>query len=152
MATRKVPKSALWLTIAGALPFLVFSALSFFSSRIIGINIYDVLTTYAAIILAFVGGIQWGFACHSENENNESILSRALLAISITPAIIGWASLFADDPFRILILSVAFLGVLVVDVSMSNRGLTPLWWISLRAPVSGVVVVSLIAASFSAVF
>jgi hypothetical protein len=144
-----VPKPALWLTAAGAVPFVCLAIAAFAADTVAGVDVRSALAGYGAVILSFLGGVQWGFASARVGTPEAEPVSARRLTISIVPPLIGWAALLLADPFRLMLLAVAFLAVLMTDMAQAGRGETPPWWPSLRMPVSGVVIAALVAASFA---
>ena len=49
------------------------------------------LMAYGATVLAFLGGVHWGFAL-DEGSNQTSQALRARLVLGVVPSLIGWAA------------------------------------------------------------
>jgi hypothetical protein len=146
-----VPRSALWLGLAGLLPFLwgvgtIWSdALRAITMDTVGPRFVApfVLLSYGQIILAFMSGVIWGFAARAEGE------AQALgFALSVIPAL--WAFFFVGGgPVSAAIFLIAgFLGVLLIDAVFWRNGLAPRWWMALRIPLTAVVCACLAVVAF----
>ncbi len=97
------------------------------------------LQAYGAVILAFMSGVLWGFAART---------SAAWAYVgSVVPALYSFFFVLTHpwslpgDPLAHLI--VGFVGILVLDAVYQARGFAPHWWLTLRLPVSFVVVLCL---------
>lgn len=146
-----VPRSALWLGLAGLLPFLWGVAtihvdpLYGFGQRNLGGRFVApfVLLNYGQVILAFMSGVIWGFAARADGE------VRALgFGLSVVPAL--WAFFFVGGgPVSAAIYLIAgFVGVLMIDGFFWKSGLAPAWWMALRIPLTAVVCLCLAAVAF----
>ena len=99
---------------------------------------------YGAVILSFLGGIQWGFATvYSHSANQNWALLRRLLT-SVLPALVAWVGLLAPQETSFLILSGAFLFVLIGDIRAARSDEAPAWYPLLRWPLTLIVIVSLL--------
>ena len=109
----------------------------------------DALATYGAIILSFLGGIQWGFAtghAYAAREN-DALLRR--LSVSVLPSLVAWTALLAPREPGLVILAGAFLLVLLVDIRAAGSNRAPAWYPSLRWPLTLLVVASLLVATLA---
>ncbi|MGB0660603.1 MAG: DUF3429 domain-containing protein [Mangrovicoccus sp.] len=131
----KIPKSALYLGLAGVLPFIWGVAtellpplydlgLGTLGPRFVG---QYVQVAYGTVILAFMSGVLWGFATRTEGQ-----AAAAGYGLSTLPAL--WAFFFvgggADRAAGFLI--AGYLGLLGLDYLFWRYGLTPEWWMQLR--------------------
>ena len=65
-----VRRLAWFLAVAGAVPFLVATAALFVSdASSVRVPAIAALVTYSAVILSFLGGIEWGLAIRDEAGN-----------------------------------------------------------------------------------
>ena len=134
-----VPRPALWLGLAGLLPFL-WGALTVhipllgavLGPRFIGA---DLLTGYGIVILAFMSGVIWGFATRADGTP-----AATLYALSVLPAL--WA--FFLGPVSLWALALGFVALLGIDAWAARNGLAPQWWMSLRLLLTGVVTACLV--------
>lgn len=134
-----VPRPALWLGLAGLLPFL-WGALTVrvallgavLGPRLLGT---ELLTGYGIVILAFMSGVIWGFATRADGTQ-----ATTLYALSVVPAL--WA--FFLGPLSLWALALGFVTLLGIDAYAARNGLAPQWWMSLRLLLTGIVTACLI--------
>lgn len=142
----RVPRTALWLGLAGLLPFLwgvatrVSPDLQDWTMALAGPRFVApyILLYYGTIILSFMSGVLWGFASRAEGE-----AANLGYGLSVLPAI--WAFLFTGiGPVATAWALIAgFLGVLGIDWVFWKNRLAPAWWMALRIPLTAVVVICL---------
>lgn len=146
-----IPRSALILGLAGLLPFLWSVAtelspalaefgLSWMGPRFLGPYVG---LAYGTVILSFMSGALWGFATRAE------VNPWVFYALSVIPAL--WAFFFVGGgPVSAAIyLAAGFVGLLGLDWFFGQHGLTPPWWLPLRAGLTGVVVACLLVTAFA---
>ncbi len=125
-----IPTIPLLLGLGGLIPFW---ALAFSRATGIGFGyppgaISFALATYAATILAFLGGIRWGLAMRGPDQGNAGFD----YGIAVVPQLIGWAGLAVPDPWRFFLLGVVILALGPLDRNLVARGLAPSWFGRLR--------------------
>lgn len=137
------------LTYLGAIPFafaLAVAAYGHFELQtVFGHEIvfarfksYMVAHTYGAVIVAFLGGIQWGLTIQQPNHKPYYLVSNVL-------ALMAWLSLFAFASFTgIATLFMAFILALLVDRHAHQAGLLPAWFWQLRVRISVLVITLLL--------
>lgn len=141
-----IPRPALWLGLAGLLPFLwdVANVLSpavaalglhWFGPRFVGPYVG---LAYGTVILAFMSGVLWGFAVRAKAN------AALFYTLSVLPAL--WAFFFVGGGAEqaTYFLAVGFVGLLGLDWFFATQGLTPPWWMALRVLLTTVVVASLL--------
>lgn len=140
MNLMSIPRAPLLLGLAGLLPFIAGAAVSTMPPFEPQENTYPLLTArdgerllehYGIIILCFMSGVLWGFATKSD---------RAWpYILSVLPAlwVLGNATGKPTDVFTALL--VGFIGVFGLDVIFHRSGLTPEWWLKLRAILTVIV-------------
>jgi hypothetical protein len=143
---RRTPPPALFLGLAGMLPFL-WSAATQLSPPLAGwagaylppmfIGAYVGLT-YGTLILAFMSGALWGFAARAEGR-----VAAPCYALSVIPAL--WAFFMVTDASTnsSIYLVVGFAGLLLIDATFAAWGLAPRWWMRLRLPLTALTVACL---------
>jgi hypothetical protein len=127
------PRIAILLTGAGALPFLAAAAM------ILGMVPGDgraLIMAYATVILAFMSGVFWGFA--SRAGRSWAYVLSVLPALHVFFFVTAHPWAVQGQPLAHLI--AGFLGLLILDLVYQAKGLAPRWWLSLRLPVTAVVV------------
>lgn len=136
------PAPALLLGYAGLSPFFGLVALA-------AAGLWDgaaaALLAYGAVILSFMGGCRWGFACAGLGRGP----SLVALTISVAPALLGWAALLGrnllGDAGAATVLAAGFLALYAADVLAARAADAPTWWPKLRAPLTAGAAGSLIA-------
>jgi len=147
---------AIALTAAGAVPFFVLAALVLLDPVTSPIDI-QVLISYGAVILSFLGAVHWGFAlrdtAHPVNGTPlpPAVLGaeRQLLVFGVVPAIIGWVALslvlyLSLPALGLFLLLVGFLVTIAAESVGYGRGVVALNYLFLRWCASAVVVVTLL--------
>ena len=130
-----IPIGPMLLGIAGVIPFAGAVAIVVFGPpRFVETATFSLLA-YGAVILSFLGGILWGsvLARGFTEIGNDQI---RLLVISVVPSLCGWVALLAGTNIGLPLMAVAFLFVLVVDLSSTRDGLLPPWYPRLRIPLT----------------
>ncbi len=146
-----IPRVPMILGLLGLLPFLwsvgteMSPALADFGLRWMGPRFLGpyVGLAYGTVILAFMSGALWGFATRAEANIG------LFYTLSVIPAL--WAFLFVGGgPVSAAIyLAAGFVGLLGIDWLFDQHGLTPPWWLPLRAGLTAVVVTCLAITAFA---
>lgn len=142
-----IPKSALWLGLAGLIPFLAAAAVIALRPSIamggfdVPLSGYGqmVMLAYGRVILAFMAGVLWGFAARGA-------AGFWAYAASVTPALWVFFTSFLPDPREALTLAIGFAALLALDWAFARAGLTPPWWMRLRMLLTAVVLACLATA------
>lgn len=150
----RIPASALFLGLAGLIPFLwgaassvgivtqYITALPAIAETYSGVPI---LLHYGTIILCFMAGVIWGFAA----KDGGAWMPFGLI-LSVLPALLMFFVFNMPPLTQILALIVGFVGLLAVDWLCLRKGLAPDWWMNLRLMLTSVVVFCLgIGAAFA---
>ncbi len=137
-----IPKAALMLGWLGVTPFAGFAMAIAAGWPLAATTGLRSLVFYGAVILSFMGGVQWGLALRPAADR-ANLSSR--LVISVLPAIVAWASVALLPMLAATsVLATAFALLLVHDIATVRRGLAPPWYTHLRAPLTAVVIVCLL--------
>lgn len=145
-----IPGLALTLMMVAVLPFVGLSIGLYFHSDN-GTILLDLLFSYAALVLSFLGGIHWGMAVmHAQKDHPHA--ARLMYVGSIFTVAVSWGILFVPDMNNRL-LSFAFLYAAAwgSDRLLLRYGIIPLWYYNLRSIATPIVVVSMYVAYFSIV-
>lgn len=139
----QVPRAALWLGLAGLVPFLwnaatvLSPAFADWGAAMLGPRFVGpyVGLAYGTVILSFMSGVLWGFAAQVEGR-----AAAVGYTMSVIPAL--WAFFFVGGgPVSAAIwLAAGFALVLMIDWTFWQRGLAPRWWMALRVPLTAVVI------------
>lgn len=143
----RIPLAALVLGIAGLIPFIALPAATLSRDRIdlpvwIGAHLtVPSLLLYAAVILSFMGGVQWGATMMKSPAGAYGLWRR--YGVSVLPALLAWGALFVGTRMGLALLAVGFVLLLIYDIWTVRRGETPGWYEGLRLGLTSVVVVSI---------
>jgi amino acid transporter len=100
------------------------------------------LIAYAAVMLAFAGGVHWGFELQSRQ--NVPFVQRARLGLGIVPALVGWIALLLPlvvaSWVSLIVLITAYIGTALVEHEAARRELLPPRYLWLRWSVTVVAV------------
>jgi hypothetical protein len=136
-----LPPLAILLGAAGIIPFAVFAILAVSSSPDRALAAAQALVGYGAVILAFLGGVHWGFTLA---EPGQGRAVRARLSLGVVPSLIGWVALLcvivALPVLSLAILIAGFVGVLVVETRAQKRDLLPAGYMAMRWVISVIVI------------
>ncbi len=143
-----VKRLAWFLAVAGAVPFVLATAALYASDASqVRVPAITALVTYSAVILSFLGGIEWGLAIRDEHGNESTRV--AALGLATVSSLAAWALLWLPNPtWQVGCALALFVGVWLADQWMAGRGLLPTWFVDLRTAVSALVAVILAAALF----
>ncbi len=149
-------RTARLLTLAGAIPFVVLAGMLFIgeSYDVSRRQSYDksqtalalqLLTTYAAVILSFLGGIQWGIGIGFSESAPRS--ATTLFYLSVVPSLLAWAMLFVSHPTSRIFVTIFLFGfVWAIDTLLNLQKLIPLWFYKLRSVITAMVIITLLIA------
>ena len=133
------------LGVAGVLPMAAAAVLAWTGSAREAAAALQAITTYAAVVLGFLGGIQWGtgVAVHAAAPQS----ARTLFLLSIVPALLAWGMLFIDSTgARLMVAMFLFAFVWLIDALLYLQQLIPAWFFRLRSVVTPLVLLCLLAA------
>ncbi len=152
---------AILLTLAGAIPFILLACVVMLDP-LGSQTAIEVLISYGAVILSFVGAVHWGFALRDSAAPVGGIplspavlgAERQLLIFGIVPAIIGWVALSAMLHFNapglsLFLLLVGFFIAIVVETIGRGRGVVAANYLALRWAVSIIVLLCLATVLFA---
>ena len=143
-AMQLMPKIALILSLAGALPFVAGAAVLWTGPAAYAPSALQALITYAAVILSFLGGIQWGIGVSVSETAPRS--AQSLFLLSVVPALLAWAMLFIDTSGARLLVAIFLFGfVWLIDALLHLQALIPDWFFRLRCLITPIVIGSLMA-------
>lgn len=132
------------LAFAGAVPFAVATVALTSTHSQVRVPAIAGMVTYAAVILSFLGGIEWGLALR-EDSLGASALSRerfraAALVVSVVPSLAGWGVLWLPSAHWQLGAALGlFIAVWATDLAFARQGLLPSWFVNLRTAVTALV-------------
>ncbi len=148
-----VPLPALLLGLGGLIPFVAISLLAGMAGAEWQGKALLALTAYAAVILAFLGGVHWGFALMSAASDG---VQRTRFVLGIVPSLVGWAGLLVLftglETMAVAIEAAGFMALTIVEGRASRQGLVPAGYMALRYVLSAVVIGCLVSVCLLRVF
>jgi hypothetical protein len=152
---------AILLSIGGLIPFIIIAAAILFDP-LASQTAIEVLISYGAVILSFIGAVHWGFALREVAHpiNGQPLppavlgTERQLLLFGIVPALIGWVALLAMIHFNapslsVFLLLVGFFLTVVAETIGKGRGVVAGNYLAMRWGVSIVVLITLLVVLFA---
>lgn len=140
---RPLPPMALILGLAGLIPFLGASLAATTLTGESASRALLALSAYAAVILAFLGGVHWGFAL------TDGAAIRARIGLGVVPSLIGWIGLLLTfvglEIVGLVVMVAGFIGLTIMEARATTRGLVPRGYMWLRWLLSTVVIVCLVS-------
>ena len=143
-----------WLLAAlGVLPFVAATVALLWPQSHIRIPAIAGMVTYAAVILSFLGGIEWGVALNDPyagaSRAEKERLRATALVMSTIPSLAGWGVLWLPSPQWQLGAALGLFAVVWAgDLVLARQGLLPAWFVDLRSAITVAVVVTLGAALY----
>ncbi len=138
---RTLPTLAVLLGAAGVIPFLLLGVGSVGAEQSHSLAAARGLVGYGAVILAFLGGVHWGFTL-GEPEQGRAVRARLLLGVA--PSLVGWAavlvSIVAEPALALIVLIAGFIATVVVESRAQKRDLMPGGYMAMRWVITIVVV------------
>jgi hypothetical protein len=140
---QRLPLLAAVLGAAGLLPFLGAGYVTLSTPEPRATQALAILIAYGAVILAFLGGVHWGFVLHPATGEpaGEGLAPSARaqsmrLVLGVVPSLLGWAALVTTLvlPLEVglAILLVGFLGTVGFEAQGQRRGLVRPGYMVLR--------------------
>ena len=125
-----------WLGLAGLLPQLAAVAVVFGGDASLHFSAIALGYAYAALILSFLGGLWWGVAASADRPPEWLWVAAVVPSLVALGSALPWAVGAPWPGPSLILLGLALIGALGVDLLLARRGLVPLWWMSLRLPLS----------------
>jgi Protein of unknown function (DUF3429) len=142
-----LPKPAAILGVAGLVPFVACAVQIAtgqpLGPRLIGPALYA-LTIYGAVVLSFLGGIQWGLAVGSADRSD----GWRRYGLSVVPSFIAWAGVWLGGRNGLITLAAGIVVWALYELWSTGLGEAPSWYGRLRAVLSAVAVAALGAAAY----
>lgn len=132
-SAHRIPDPARILGFAGLVPFWAAMVVAWGVPAWSGAALAAQLL-YGALILSFLGGVHWGDALMAPDWPR--------LGWSVTPCLIGWASLAFDPGPGAATQTLAFVACLIMDLRRVTSGHLPPWYGKLRLWLTGGVLVA----------
>ena len=149
---RRPPAFAFVLGFAGLIPFVAgaFGAVAW-TDALQSDRALAALVAYGAVILAFLGGVHWGFVLQPSAAEAEvaAARTRSRLVFGVAPSLVGFAALLMQmlglAALALALLLAGFVTVTAIEVSLDRRGRLPPGYMLLRWILS--IIVALLLAT-----
>lgn len=128
----------------GLLPFIIPDILLVYDESHAALWL-NILITYAAVILSFVGALHWAFAMTLPELSLRQ--KRWGFAWSIIPAMVAWVSLVVAGFDGLLIMAAFFVANFLQDYFVAKKAYLPYWYMRLRFHLSLVATSCLLIAA-----
>jgi hypothetical protein len=144
----RVPLPAAVVGVAGLVPFL-YGVMMILSEAgtwpTLGLLPSDpaggvlILERFGAAILGFMGGCLWGFAAAPDR-----VPTLAMLAASAVPAFLAFIAIRPNPALSCLWLAFGYVVLQGIDVTFQRTSVAPAYWLTLRLPLTAVVMACLL--------
>lgn len=143
---KRIPPAALLLALAGLIPFFWGVLLVLGLATGTDLNLPEMLSgdgrlvmvRYGGIILPFMSGVLWGFATRTSGA-----MTLPAYGLSVLPALWWFFMPGASAETALINLCIGFAALLLLDYFYASWRLAPSWWMSLRIPLTGAVLICL---------
>jgi hypothetical protein len=129
-----MPLLAILLSVLGLIPFIACGLAALGPDQVTADRMLSALIAYAAVVLAFAGGVQWGFELQSNQQ--DAFVQRARLGFGVLPLLVGWIALLlplvAASWVSLIVLIAAYIGTVLVEHRAAKRNLLPPRYLWLR--------------------
>jgi Protein of unknown function (DUF3429) len=129
-----MPLLAILLSVLGLIPFIACGLAALGPDQVTADRMMSALIAYAAVTLAFAGGVHWGFELQSAQQ--DTFVQRARLGFGVIPPLVGWIALLlplvAAPWMSLIVLIAAYVGAVLVEHQAAGRGLLPPRYLWLR--------------------
>ncbi len=147
MTETRLPVLAVVLSAAGLIPLLGCALIAVRADPVHGAVSALALISYGAVVLAFLGGVHWGFVLEGEEE--PTVAERRRLVLGVVPGLIGWAAeLMGNNAHPVIgigLLIFGFIGTAVMEQRGQRNGLVPHGYMVLRWILTGITALVLAA-------
>jgi Protein of unknown function (DUF3429) len=129
-----MPLLAILLGVLGLIPFIACGLAAVGPDPDTAARMMSALIAYAALTLAFAGGVHWGFELQSGQQ--DTFVQRARLGFGVIPLLVGWIAmlmpLVAAPWLSLIVLIAAYIGMVLVEHQAARRELVPPRYLWLR--------------------
>jgi Protein of unknown function (DUF3429) len=129
-----MPLLAILLSVLGLIPFIACGLAAIGPDQVTADRMLNALIAYAAVILAFAGGVHWGLELQSGQQ--DTFVQRTRLGFGVIPPLVGWIALLLPmvvvSWVSLIALIAAYIGALVVEHQAARRALLPSRYLLLR--------------------
>jgi hypothetical protein len=129
-----MPLLAILLSVLGLIPFIACGLAALGPDQVTADRMMSALIAYAAVTLAFAGGVHWGFELQSAQQDTS--VQRARLGFGVIPPLAGWIALLLPlvvAPWMsLIVLIAAYIGTVLMEHQAAARALIPPRYLWLR--------------------
>jgi hypothetical protein len=129
-----MPLLAILLSVLGLIPFIACGLAALGPDQVTASRMMSALIAYAAVTLAFAGGVHWGFELQSKQQ--DCFVQRARLGLGVIPLLVGWVALLlplvAASWLSLIVLIAAYIVTVLVEHRAARRELVPPRYLWLR--------------------
>ena len=129
-----MPLLAILLSVVGLVPFIVCGLAALGTDQVTAERTLNALIDYAAVTLAFAGGVHWGFELHAPPQ--DAFVQRARLGLALIAPLVAWLALLlplvAAPWVALIVLIAAYIGAVLVEQQAARRNLLPAGYLWLR--------------------
>lgn len=140
------PAPVLATGLGGLLPFVGLAALGMFVPGTLHLFWLTTLAQYGAVILAFVGALQWGYAVTGRASGAQAWVRYGW---SVLPALVGCLSLQLPLWAGLRVQAGALIVSVAVDRAFAARYVAPVWLMPVRYLLTAVAAGCLFVASYA---
>jgi amino acid transporter len=141
-----MPLLAILLSVLGLIPFIVCGLAALAPDPGTASRMLTALIAYAAVSLAFAGGVHWGFELQSRQQ--DPFVQRVRLGFGVLPPLVGWIALLLPlvvaSWVSLVVLIAAYIGMVLAEHEAARRELLPPRYLWLRWSLTIVAVAMMI--------
>lgn len=124
----------------GLIPFIVITLFLFFDDHHFTIW-QKFLISYSAVILSFVGALQWAFSMTLIDLSPKH--RKWMLIWSVIPSLTAWLALLISETYALTLLSIFFGLSYIVDNKINQLSSLQTWYIPMRFKLTCIVIACL---------
>jgi hypothetical protein len=149
----RLPPAAIGIGLAGLIPFIGLGIAALATVDDVAAQRYLLaLVAYGAVVLAFLGGVHWGFVLHPgalpEGMSVEERQDATRLGFGVLPSLIGFGALLMPllgvAEVGLALLIAGYLATIATELHLRRRGLMPSGYVTLRGFLSVIVLIVLV--------
>lgn len=129
----------------GLLPFIIPTAFLFCDHHHFMVW-RNLLISYAAVILSFLGAVYWGVAMIVKEMPIKK--RNVMLSWSVIPSIVAWIGLLIPQVYGLIVMSIFFVISFFMDMQLMKSEAKPTWYLPLRFQLTVVVTTCLVTAAY----
>ncbi len=130
----------------GLIPFIVPASLMYFDEQHHFVFWGYVLMSYGALILTFVGALQWAFAMTLSDLSMRQ--RKWMYGWSVVPSLVAWGAMLMSPMVAFLLIAIFMAFALWMDAQLGRLVSLPNWYLPLRIRLTIVAILSLTGALF----